>query len=188
MNREPKNVYFNESYIFEGVINFNGRHGCQKCVAVGEYDLNFRRMSFPNICAERRTNESFRNRSDKDHHKETSPFERLRIDMVYAFPSSDTLHLLDLGIMKRCMIRWVYGEKGYSRKWSKIDINRASCLFELCQQYMPKDIHRAIRNLTCLRKWKGLEFRTVLLYIGIVVFKNILSKEEYYHFWCCFVQ
>lgn len=139
-------------------------------------------MSFANIFAERRTDESFRNRSDKDHHKETSPFERLEIDMIYAFTSSDTLHLLDLGIMKRCLIRWVFGEKMYNRKWSKINVDYASRLLENSQKFMPKEIHRAIRNLKCLRKWKGLEFRTVLVYVGIVVFKNILSKEEYDHF------
>ena len=35
------------------------------------------------------------------HHKCTSPLEELEIDMVEDFPVSDSLHLIDLGIMKR---------------------------------------------------------------------------------------
>lgn len=177
-------------FFLEGVSYFNSRHGCQKCTTVGEYSTQFRRMSYPNINAERRTNESFRIRSDKEHHKETSLFEKLNIDMINDFPSSDSLHLLDLGIMKRCMIRWVFGEKGYNRKWSKDGVGSVSQLLEKCQKYMPSDIHRAVRNLTCLRKWKGVEFRTILLYVGMVVFKDVLSKDEYYHFLmlCCAVR
>lgn len=149
-------------------MNFNSKHGCQKCECVGEYSYQFRKISFPNIEAVRRTNTSFRQRSTKEHHKETSLLERLDIDMIYTFPSSDPLHLLDLGIVKKCMVRWIYGEKGYNGKWSTNKIETVSRLLENCQQYKPSDIHRAIRNLKCLKKWKAVEFRTVLIYISVL--------------------
>lgn len=173
-----------------GVVNFNAKHGCQKCNTVGEYSHEYNRVSFPNLDATRRTDDSFRKREDKDHHKEKSIFENLKIDMVLGFPSSDSLHLLDLGVMKRCMIRWIFGERGYTQKWSKITIDNVSKRLESCQRYMPVDIHRAVRNLNCVRKWKGLEFRTVLLYIGMVVFKGVLNDNEYNHFLilCCAVR
>lgn len=140
-------------------------------------------MSFPDLDAERRTDESFRERKQKEHHKERpSPLEKLKIDMIFAFPTSDSLHLLDLGVMKRCMIRWIYGEKGYARKWSKNTISNVSKLLETCQQHMPVDIHRAVRNLSCVKKWKGLEYRTILIYVGMVIFKDILNDDEYNHF------
>lgn len=183
--------YFFEFYFsIIGVINFNGKHGCQKCNVLGEYNKTFRRMTFPNIDSERRTDASFRARHIKQHHKEVSPFEKLNIDMIYDFPTSDTLHLLDLGVMKKCMLRWVFGEKGYIRKWKKEKIENVSCLLEMCQKYMPNEIHRAVRNLSCLRKWKGLEFRTILLYVGMSVFKDVLNESEYYHFLllCCAVR
>lgn len=147
-------------------------------------------MSFTNLDASRRTNESFRAREHQGHHKEKSPLEELDIDMVVSFPSSDSLHLLELGIMKRCMLRWTFGEKGYARKWSNGKIDSASRLLEECQKYMPTDIHRSIRNLYCLRKWKGLEFRTVLLYVGMIVFEQVLEADEYNHFMilCCVVR
>lgn len=174
----------------KGVINFNGKHGCQKCTAIGVYSHQFKRMAFPNINAERRSDDSFRKRLDKDHHKKRTPFESLTIDMISAFPTSDSLHLLDLGIMKRCMIRWIYGEKGYTRKWSKNTIANASKLLESYQKYMPVDMHRALRNLDCVKKWKGVEYRTILIYVGMVLLKDILNDEEYYHFLtiCCAVR
>lgn len=147
-------------------------------------------MSFPNLDAERRTDESFRRRADKEHHRENSLLEKLNINMISGFPSSDSLHLLDLGVMKKCMIRWVFGQKEYSRKWNNIKIDLASQLLKKCQRHAPTDIHRAIRNLACLRKWKGLEFRTILLYVGMVIFQELLDADEYHHFLilCCAVR
>lgn len=157
---------------------------------IGQYQSKYSKVSFAEFDAERRTNDSFRNRIEKGHHKETSPLERLDIDMIRNFPCSDSLHLLDLGVMKTCMLRWIFGEKDYKRKWHTNLTDRVSNLLVQCQPYKPCEIHRAIRNLKCVRKWKGVEFRTILLYVGMVVFKDILCKAEYYHFLllCCAVR
>lgn len=157
--------------------------GCQKCEVTGEYHRMHRRMSFPKIDCTRRTNESFRFREQKQHHKkERSPFEQLNIDMIRDFPVSDSLHLLDLGIMRKCMHRWIFGAKGYSRKWSKAVFSETSNLLEKCAPYMPTDIHRKLRDLNCINRWKGIEYRSVLLYVGMIVFKQALPSYEYYHF------
>lgn len=147
-------------------------------------------MYFPDSNAVSRTDAEFRARKYGEHHKERSLLENLDIDMIFSFPSSDPLHLLDLGVMKRCLVRWVFGEKGYTRKWSKCSIERVSRLLENCQKYMPTDIHRAIRNLNYLRKWKGVEFRTVLLYVGMAIFDEVLDANEFNHFMllCCAVR
>lgn len=147
-------------------------------------------MAFPNLNAERRTDDSFRKRADPDHHKENTLFENLKIDMIEAFPTSDSLHLLDLGIMKKCMIRWIFGEKGYKKKWPKNLVANVSKSLENYQQHMPVDFHRAVRNLNCVKKWKGLEYRAILIYIGMVVFHGVLSDDEYNHFLtiCCAVR
>lgn len=47
---------------------------------------------------------------------------------------------------------------------------------------MPSDFHRALRSLELLKYWKGLEFRSMLLYVGIVVLKEAVDEEEYIHF------
>lgn len=55
---------------------------------------------------------------------------------------------------------------------------------------MPSDIHRSIRNLNCVKKWKGIEFRTILIYVGMVVLEDVLDTDEFNHFMtlCCAVR
>lgn len=50
---------------------------------------------------ELRTDTQFRDRSQIEHHRELSVLERLPIDMIKDFVTSDSLHLIDLGIVKR---------------------------------------------------------------------------------------
>lgn len=87
-----------------GTVYFNHSHGCQKCVVIGTYDT---RMSFLASNNEARTDYSFRNRHDRLHHKTKSILEQLPIDMVQDFPSSDPLHLIELGVMKRMLKIWL---------------------------------------------------------------------------------
>lgn len=138
-------------------------------------------MSFPDLDADRRTNESFRVRTQPSHHKERSPFETLPIDMILSFPVSDPLHHLELGILRKCMHRWHFGTKSYRGKWGKHLSGLASRLLQKCQKEMPRDIHRAVRTLETIRYWKGLEFRTALLYIGCTVFKQVKSFFKLQH-------
>lgn len=107
--------------LYVGTIGHNSYHGCQKCMAQGVYNRAKSKMCFPRIVmsqaerlAELRTDERFRSRYQPEHHKEYSVFEMLSIDMVRAFPTSDSLHLLDLGIMKRftiCTLKTGFFEK-----------------------------------------------------------------------------
>ncbi|KAB0792124.1 hypothetical protein PPYR_14085 [Photinus pyralis] len=138
-------------------------------------------MSFPRIDLPRRTDLDFRKWTDPDHHKEISPLQVLPIDMIKDFPVADSLHLLHLGIMKRCLSGWRDGTfKRYNLKWSAQEINRISNFLLQCR--MPYEIHRAVRGLDCLAFWKGLEFRTFLLYIGPVLLKDFLTDNVYQHF------
>lgn len=164
-----------EIFLSTGTVLFNSKYGCQKCSTVGEYIKDSHRMCFTKLDAPRRTNETFRNRDHPEHHKEKSPFEVLFIDMIASFPTSDPLHLLELGVMRKCLYRWVFGEKSYLRKWSKALIDLVSRLLRQCENDMPVDMHRAVRGLDSLKHWKGLEYRTMLLYVGCVVFKQVIT-------------
>lgn len=46
----------------------------------------------------------------------------------------------------------------------------------------PREIHRSVRKLNDLKYWKGTEFRSFLLYFGVVVLKRFLPEEVYNHF------
>lgn len=169
-------------HLKKGTVNFNHYHGCGKCTTLGEWDKKGHHMSFPRIDAPRRSDFSFRSRSDEDHHKIDSPIEELKINMVEDFPVADSLHLLDLGIMKKCLIGWTLGSFNFSTKWSAKEIDEISDLLVSFNKFKPNEIHRAIRKLDCLKFWKGLEFRTFLLYLGIVILKDYLPTEAYQHF------
>lgn len=89
-----------------GIVNFNHRFGCQKCLTEGVYSRKSHRMSFPRVGDGLRTNQNFRypqddNEAEVRHHKEYSILQELPIDMVLDFTTSDPLHLLELGIMKK---------------------------------------------------------------------------------------
>lgn len=77
----------------KGTVNFNHKNGCQRCDITGTFFNHARRMSFPHIGTSR-TDRSFRERLQPEHHKEYSILEELPIDMVKDIPTSDALHLL----------------------------------------------------------------------------------------------
>lgn len=74
---------------------------------------------------------------------------------------------------------WTGDLKSYPRVWSNSQIIEISTLLLRCNNTKPTEIHRSIRTLKYLKHWKGTEFRTVLMYTGIVVFKDYLSENEY---------
>lgn len=119
-------------------MNFNHKFGCLKCCTIGEYDNDAHVMCFPDIKAERRTDETFRSMAQQQHHHMKSPLEDLDIDMIYTFPSSDPLHLLELGVMKKCLLRWNGKTKPFKGKWKKIPSNQYHNIFSnamnSCQQ------------------------------------------------------
>lgn len=161
-------------------VYFNHRHGCQNCTVVGEYKK--RRMSFLKTNCNPRTDYSFRNREDPRHHRGVSLIESLPVDMIADFIIADPLHLLELGIMKKLLLIWVTGKVEQDLKLPKNDRTTLDSALIQCNKYKPTEIHRKIRSLDWLKFWKGSEFRTVLLYVGIVALRNILGSDVYTHF------
>lgn len=139
-------------------------------------------MSFPRSDYPLRTDQSFRCRNDSDHHKESTPIENLPIDIVQDFIVADSLHLLDLGVMKKCLTGWVYGSFNFrtKSKWCAQQIEDLSKDLILSNQTLPTEIHRSVRSPDCLKFWKGLEFRTVLMYVGVVHLKDYYLSNEVY--------
>lgn len=131
-------------------------------------------------------------REQPEHHSKKdmkSPLEDLPIDMIFSFPSSNPLHLLEMGVMKKCFIRWIVGFKKNDNtfKWSQATTKKVSQILKSLNRQIPSDIHRALRSLDQVKYFKGTEFRTLLLYVGMVVLKDVLSENEYLLFLtlCC---
>lgn len=150
-------------------------------------------MAFPAFNEPIRTDTSFRSRVHPLHHQplyreEPTPLERLHVDgrpfvdMVKDISTSDSLHLLDGGVMKRHVNIWMKGTSKYRHKWSSSEINDINQFIYHNNKDLPEDVNRQLRSLTYLKYYKATEFRTILLYVGIVLFKDRIPEEYYVHF------
>lgn len=151
----------------KGVINFNGKHGCLKCTTKGTYCHTASTVVFPHINAPLRTNEKFRNKEYPEHQRSDTPLTRLPIDMVEDVIVSDSLHLLELGVMRRLLNGWRTGSMTKRAKWSTTEKTEISNF--LVKIRFPKEIHRRMRSLEFVSLWKGLEYRNFLYYVGFIL-------------------
>ena len=139
-----------------------------------------RAVCFPGVGAPPRTNENFRGRACAEHHKETSPLEKLlHFDMVLDVIIADRLHLIDLGVMRKFLQAYVFGLFG-AEQWSADDLNAISR--ELENIALPSEIHRKFRKLHDIKYWKGSEYSSFLHYASLVVLQDRISPEAYNHF------
>lgn len=153
-----------------------GYSACDKCVEPGEYRG---RVVYESVSALRRTNESFRLKSDEDHHVGESPLLDLPIDLVTCFPA-EYMHSVCLGVMRKLLNTWISGHLSV-RLCSRL-INDISDRLIHCARFIPVEFNRKPRSLRDIARFKATEYRMFLLYLGPVVLKNILPKSLYENF------
>ncbi|XP_024874430.1 uncharacterized protein LOC112456256 isoform X1 [Temnothorax curvispinosus] len=154
------------------IIGHNGRFACEKCKVKGEYYLS--RQIFLNLDAELRTDESFRTRSNIFHHTGNSPLERIPTGMVSQF-RLDALHLVWAGVWKR-WLTFVLGLKNRRGIASDADVQEINNKILQLTPYIPKIFNRRPRTFKYFAKFKSTEFRRMLLYDGLIVFKHLDKK------------
>lgn len=87
--------------------------------------------------------------------------------------------------MRKLINVWLKGthlNHNYETKLRSSEIILISNLLLQCNKRRPAEIQRNIRGLDELSFWKGTEYRVFLLYLGIVVLKDILPSNVYEHF------
>lgn len=161
----------------------NSFHGCEFCTIIGHRVDG--RTIFSNTSinvVEARTNESFRQQIDEDHHNGTSPLTLLKeFDIVKGVPL-DYMHMACLGTMRRLLNYWF-------KSTSKFCVaaafrKEASKRLLSVSPYIPKEFNRKPRTLIELDRWKASELRTFLLYLGPFILKDLISLRQYKHFLC----
>lgn len=66
-----------------------------------------------------------------------------------------------------------------ARLWSNQQISQISQSLIQFNNTLPREIHRKIRKFDHIHYWKASEYRTILLYVGIVFLKNFIPTIEY---------
>lgn len=163
------------------VKQYSGYYGCDKCEQRGQY---VGRMTYPiteNLVY--RTNVSFRNQTQEEHHKDVCcPFLDLPMDMIKDFPV-DYMHQVCLGVMKKLLITWMRGPRANNRLSSN-QVAQISAKLISFVQYIPQEFARKPRGLEEVDRWKATEFRQFLIYTGQFALRGVLSNNLYKHFMC----
>ena len=137
---------------------------CTKCTCVGEYytpNVNKQngRVIYPDLNAPLRTDSSFRQQLQKEHHNSVSIIRSLNVDMVAGFPV-ESMHLTDLGACRKLWQSYMNGK--YERvKLSKCLREVLSKRIEECRPYIPDDFARKLGPLDLMDCWKATCFRMI---------------------------
>lgn len=62
------------------------------------------------------------------------------------------------------------------------DVEHISKLYSSYSKFTPAEYSRKPQCLSKLCKWKSIEFRQFILYTGIVILKDFLPYDAYWHF------
>lgn len=154
----------------------NGYHGCDKCCQPGVYFNN--RMTYPRNDFELRTDSSFSDRVDEEHHHDgPHGFSGVDVGMVTRFPL-DYMHLACLGVTRRLLNAWLRGPLKFSLSSSLVDQISQSLIH--MRAYIPVEFARKPRSLRELDRWKATELRQFLLYTGSVALAPYLDSTLCY--------
>lgn len=164
-----------------GTKGHSGYFCCTRCTQKGQIVKHRLILPIESECTVR-TNDTFRNRSQPQHHlkQSISPLEKLNIDIISQC-SLDYMHVVCLGVMRTLLNAWVNikGEQYSLVSWK---CNTISNELSFNTKNITKEFQRKPRTLKYLERWKATELRQFLLYTGPFILKNVLSSELYSHF------
>lgn len=163
-----------------GIKTHTGYSCCHKCNQKGDHINN--RMVFKYEENTLRTDENFRKRLDKNHHKihNHMAIEDLPIDLITSFPM-DYMHVVCLGVVKTLMTSWIK-KRNTTSSLSRDKITILNNLLLCLKGQLPREFRRSTRDLNEFDRYKATELRTFLLYVGPFILKGILDDERYFHF------
>ncbi|XP_040168036.1 uncharacterized protein LOC120902973 isoform X2 [Anopheles arabiensis] len=128
---------------------FNAVHGCLRCTCVGVYHPTGHKVVFDCVGAPLRTDDGFRDRECIPHHQPLrSPLEDLLLfDMIEHVPTSDRLHLIDLGVTRKIIYGIWIGKLVSLSRLSDAQKELATIFFTALQ--LPSEINRKIHDPYC---------------------------------------
>jgi hypothetical protein len=155
---------------------FNGYSGCDKCFQEGVWK---NKMTYPETIVRLRTDSSFTDMIDEEHHLGSSPLAGV-VQMVSMFPI-DYMHLCCLGVTRKLLNIWLKGKNKATRLPSQTVATISKQLL-MINVLTPCEFNRKPRELSEIDRWKATELRSFMLYWGPIVLKDSLPSEIYDHF------
>jgi len=107
------------------------------------------------------------------------------LDIVRAFPL-DYMHLMCLGVTRKLITLWMHKGPMQTRFPSKSIHALSKSLLDL-KPFISSEFVRKTRHIQDISRWKATELRLFLLYIGVVVLKDILNTNIYTNFMSLYV-
>ena len=148
-------------------------YGCDKCCQKGVYA---RRVTFPDLQAKLRTDCSFSNMTQREHHVKESVLVQLGVGMITQFPS-DYMHLVCLGVVPKLMFLWFKGPLHV--RIGPRDVKKLSDKLIGVTMFVPKEFAHKPRSVTEFERYKATVFRQFLLYTGVIYLAEVLPEALY---------
>lgn len=172
----------------KGTISHNGQYACDRCHVKGEQHEHT--MTYIRTNESRRTVQEFIQFIDADEDEKLAMDESIvkhirsptslvhALDVVEDLPL-DYMHLVCLGVIRRML---VFLTSKIPVKLSRNSRTTINASIEQTAKNSPIEVTRKPRTLNHLDKFKAVEFRFFLLYIGPIVLKGSMPTEQYQHF------
>ena len=110
------------------------------------------RMTFPELDSPLRTDASFRNQIQPQHHNGKSILVTLPISMAYNFVI-DVMHLVFIGVMRKLLHVWLNCRRAIKVHLLKATITAVSNNLDQIKNCIPSDFARKTRNLSELPRY-----------------------------------
>ncbi|KAF0689181.1 Uncharacterized protein FWK35_00037435, partial [Aphis craccivora] len=168
------------------IHHHTAKNSCLRCHTIGKYENN--RVYFPDFSASMRNHTEFISYSDNDFHCGKTILTKIpNFDIINNIPFN-YMHCVCIGVMKKILTFWIGGVKKHTLALPKNLILILDKKINTLGQYIPHEFQRAPNEnsrkhpLHDASRLKASELRQILLYTGMVIFPDILSKEIYENF------
>lgn len=146
-----------------------GFSACERCTVYGRRCKN--RTMYESTSEKLRTDTSFRNQDDSEHHYGRTPliYVEPKINLISQFVL-DSMYFCS-GVIKKLIEYWtIISGKARVSRINKVELSRRMLSLK---NKVPFKFQRRPRSTNDVKMWKATEFRFFLLYCGPIVLKNI---------------
>ena len=157
--------------------------GCSYCRIVGrkEFGMVFSYTGYENLSAITRDDQMYKDCKENNQYF-LSPLTRICL-LRNSFPP-EFMHSVCLGVMRKLCEFYFLGAKRQKLPCKMSVSLKENVSEQICNlsKHLPSEFSRKLRTLNEFSHYKAVEFRMLLLYLGPIIFKNVLPLEYYSHF------